>query len=86
MVGITGILSFAGLVWRHEGLELYSAIALIVGFATYPIAALILWLGTGDLDRAALAAGLWAFLVLPIFRVSDIVRTIRRRHEGARHA
>lgn len=86
MVGLTGGVCLAGLIWRREQLELYSLIALVVGFSTYPIGALILWIGTADSSRAALAAGLWVFLILPIWRVSDLVRTIRRRREASADA
>lgn len=86
MVGLTGGVCLVGLVRRLERLELYSLIALIIGFATYPIGALILWLGSGDSDRAALAVGLWVFLILPMWRVSDLIHTIRLRREGAEDA
>lgn len=82
MVGLTGVVCLAGLVWRREQLELYALIALVVGFATYPISAGILWLTTHDLERAALAVGLWVFLILPMWRITDLVRTIRRRREA----
>lgn len=85
MVGLTGGVCFAGLARRIEGLELYSLIALVVGFSTYPLGAAILWI-QGDVTRAPLAAGLWVFLVLPLWRISDLVRTIRRRREGAADA
>jgi hypothetical protein len=86
MVGLTGGVCLAGLIWRRERLELYSLIALVVGFATYPVSALVLWVLAGDSDRAALAAGLWVFLILPMWRISDLVRTIRRRREGVEDA
>lgn len=81
MVGLTGAISLVGLVGRRPQLELYALIALVVGFATYPIALLILALvGKSTL---ALAAGTWAFVVLPIWRVSDLVRAARRRERAA---
>ena len=82
MVGLTGLICFAGLVFRRESLELYALIALVIGFATYPLSALLLWITTGDLNRAALGVGLWVFLILPMWRVTDIVRTIRKRRES----
>jgi hypothetical protein len=82
MLGLTGLVSLAGLIWRHEQLELYCSIALIIGFSTYPVASIMLWIVEGDLQNAALAVGLWGFLVLPMWRTVDLVRTIRRRREG----
>lgn len=81
MLGLTAIIALAGEVFRREQLALYGLIALIIGFATYPLGAAVLWAG-GDGDRAPLAIGLWVLLVTPSWRVIDLVRTIRRRHEA----
>lgn len=81
MVGLTASLCLAGLIWRREQLELYSLILLCAGLATYPIGAAVLAIA-GDSDRAPLAVGLFVFLVLPIWRIFDLVRTLRLRKES----
>lgn len=81
MLGLTALLALAGSIYRRELLELYATIALVVGYATYPIGAAVLALA-GDSDRAPLAIGLWVLIVTPAWRIVDLVRTIRRRREG----
>lgn len=81
MLGLTAVLALAGEIYRREQLALYSTIALVIGYATYPLGALVLTAG-GDLDRAPLAIGLWVLVVTPAWRIIDLVRTIRRRREG----
>lgn len=81
MLGLTAVLALAGSVYRREQLELYATIALVVGYATYPLGAAVLSLAC-DVDRAPLAIGLWVLIVTPAWRIIDLVRTIRRRREG----
>jgi hypothetical protein len=86
LIGVTALLALVGLIRRLEGLELYAGIALVVGYATYPLSALKLWMFDADIDRAPLAFGLWAFVILPAWRAVDATRIIRRRAEAARAA
>lgn len=80
MIIVTTALAAAGLIFCKEKLELYASIANIVGIATYPV--LLLWFAfTGDVERFPAGFGLMGFIVLPIWRVTDIVRVIRRREE-----
>lgn len=83
MLGATALLALAGLIYRREHLELYATIALVGGFATYPLGALYL-AAIGEPDLAPLAIGLWALVVPPAWRIIDLVRTIRRRREAPR--
>lgn len=82
MLGLTALTALAGEIYRREQLALYSTIGLVVGYATYPLGAWVLWAG-GDAVRAPLAIGLWVLIVTPVWRIVDLVRTIRRRREGA---
>lgn len=81
MLGVTAALALAGAIFRREQLELYATIALVIGYATYPLGALVLTFA-GDADRAPLGIGLWVLIVTPAWRIVDLVRTIRRRREG----
>jgi hypothetical protein len=78
MVGLTATLTLVGLACRLEAMELYCGIALTIGMATYPVADVILSL-RGDLQHASLAFGLFTFILLPSWRVVDIVRIRRHR-------
>ena len=86
LLGLTSLATGVGLVWRREGLELYATIALVIGYATYPIAAGLLWIFAADATRAPLAFGLWVLVVLPIWRIFDLIHVIPRRRDGEKEA
>ena len=78
LVGIFSLAALIGLVFRIAMLELYATILLDVLLMVYVIALLVLGL-SGDLGRFALSIGVPVFVVLPTWRVLDIIRTERRR-------
>lgn len=79
MVGVTALVTFTGLAFRREWLELFAGIFLIIGMSTYPIADVVLSL-TGDLRHASLSFGLFTFVLLPLWRTVDLVQVLRLRH------
>lgn len=78
LVGFTGALSLAGLVFRRAHLELYATIVLDTLLLSY-LGSLVALGVAGDVDRMALAVALPVVFILPAWRIVDIVRTERRR-------
>jgi hypothetical protein len=79
VVGAAALVCLLGLAARRAQAELYATIILVVTLASYPLS--LIWVGIGgDLEKLDLGIGLFVFLVLPTWRIFDIVRTERHRH------
>jgi hypothetical protein len=77
VIGACAAISFVGLAIQHFRMELYATVVLSIMLFSYPLALIVE--GFGDIQKLDLGVGLLVFLVMPVWRVFDIVRTERRR-------
>lgn len=79
LVGVNGLVVLLALVFRGHWVELIATVVLVVGMFSYPASLAVFAFILHDPNKAALAVGLPALLILPAWRVSDLVKLIRKR-------
>lgn len=78
VIGFLSTITLFGLIFRLHWLELIATVLLVVALASYPISVAGIAIFDHDLNRWALAAGLPVLLYLSAWRVTDLVRFIRK--------
>jgi len=83
MLAVISMLALVGLIFRLHWFELLATALLVVGVASFPLSAAGLAISAGNLNGWAMAAGFPAFLLLPGWRMFDLV-TLIRKNRGLR--
>lgn len=78
LVGVNGMATLVALVFRLRWAEMVTTVTLVAGLLSYPVSLAILAFIFHDTNRAALAVGLPALLILPAWRVTDLIKLIRQ--------
>lgn len=79
LVAAASLAALVGLIARRWALELWATFTLVALLLVYPIALAVTGLLAGNERTIGLGIGLLVFLVAPAWRISDIIRTERRR-------